>query len=94
MDKPAVIQLRLPRSLKDAVERWTKLTGTSMNQLIASAVAEKLTALETAAFFEERTRRADVGAADRIMNRVRGEPPAAGDELPTGYEPRGYNAAN
>ena len=60
MNKPAVIQLRLPRSVNNGVERWAKLDGTSMNQLIASAVAEKLSALETAEFFEERARRADV----------------------------------
>ena len=56
-----------------------------MNQLIASAVTEKLSALETAEFFEERARRADVEAAARIMNRTGGAPPRAGDELPKGY---------
>lgn len=85
MNKPAVIQLRLPRSVKDGVARWAKLDGTSMNQLIASAVAEKLSALETAEFFEERARRADVAAFDRIMNRKGGEAPRDSDELPAGY---------
>lgn len=88
MNKPAVIQLRLPRSVKNGVERWAKLDGTSMNQLIASAVAEKLSALETAEFFEERRRRADFEAADRIMNRTGGEPPRVGDELPKAYKRR------
>lgn len=81
MNKPAVIQLRLPRSVKDGVERWAKLDGTSMNQLIATAVAEKLSALETVAFFEERAQRADYAAFDRIMNRKGGVPPQKGDEL-------------
>ncbi len=85
MNKPAVIQLRLPRSVKNGVERWAKLDGTSMNQLIASAVAEKLSALETVEFFESRARRADFGTFDRIMNRTRGEAPRAGDELPASY---------
>jgi uncharacterized protein (DUF1778 family) len=86
MNKPAVIQLRLPRSVKDGVERWAKLDGTSMNQLIASAVAEKLSALETAQFFEQRATRADPATFARIMNRPGGEPPRKGDELPEGYE--------
>jgi hypothetical protein len=81
MNKPAVIQLRLPRSVKDGVERWAKLDGTSMNQLIATAVAEKLSALETVEFFEERAQRADYAAFDRIMNRKGGVPPQKGDEL-------------
>ena len=94
MNKPAVIQLRLPRSVKNGVERWAKLDGTSMNQLIASAVAEKLSALETAEFFEERARRADVDTFDRIMNRAGGEPPRAGDEMPKGYKRRSHKAGN
>ena len=51
-----------------------------MNQLIATAVAEKLAALETAAFFEERTARADYTGFDRIMAREAGEPQRTGDE--------------
>jgi hypothetical protein len=81
MNKPAVIQLRLPRSVKDGVERWAKLDGTSMNQLIATAVAEKLSVLETVAFFEERALRADYVAFDRVVNRKGGMPPKKGDEL-------------
>lgn len=61
---------------------------------MTSAVAEKLLALETAEFFEERARRADLAAADRIMNRARGEPPRAGDELPKGYKRRSSKATN
>lgn len=86
MNKPAVIQLRLPRSVKDGVERWAKLDGVSMNQLIASAVAEKLSALETAEFFENRAKRADVAVFDRVMAREGGEAPKKGDEVPEGYD--------
>jgi len=56
--------------------------------LIASAVAEKLSALETAEFFAGRARRADFGAFDQIMNRPGGEAPSAGDEPPKGYKRR------
>ena len=43
--------LRLPRSLKQAVERLSREDGTSINQFVATAVAEKISALETARFF-------------------------------------------
>ena len=89
MNKPAVIQVRLPRSIKAGVERAAKRDGTSMNQLIATAVAEKLSALETMDFFRERAERADFEWFDRFMNRTGGEPPRAGDELPKGYKRRG-----
>ena len=34
--------LRLPRSLKEAVERLSRQDGTSINQFVATAVAEKV----------------------------------------------------
>jgi len=74
--------LRLPRSLKKAVERLSSQDGTSINQFVAMAVAEKVSALETATFFEDRKTRADFKAFDRIMRRRGGESPRQGDELP------------
>ena len=50
-------------------------------QFIVTAVAEKLSALRTADFFEERRARADVDAALKIMRRKRGEAPREGDEV-------------
>ena len=85
MNQPAVFQLRLPQSMKAAVERLAKQDGVSMNQMIASAVAEKVSALETSDFFEKRAARADKEAFRRIMNREGREPPRKGDELPEGY---------
>jgi len=74
--------LRLPRSLKQAVERLSREDGTSINQFVATAVAEKISALETARFFAERKRRADFEAFDRIMKRRAGKPHGRGDEMP------------
>ena len=73
--------LRLPASLKRELEKVAREDGTSLNQLIVTAVAEKLSALRTAAFFEERRARAEVDAALAIMNRKRGEKPGDGDEV-------------
>lgn len=72
--------LRLPRSLKKAVEQLSKEEGTSINQFVATAVAEKVSALKTAEYFAERRARADFRAFDRIMNRKSGEKPREGDE--------------
>jgi len=74
--------LRLPRSLKEAVKRLSREDGTSINQFVATAVAEKVSALQTARFFQERRTRADFRTFDRIMRRRRGEPPREGDEMP------------
>jgi hypothetical protein len=71
--------LRLPASLKREVEKVARDDGTSLNQFIVTAVAEKLSALRTADFFEERRQRADVAAALEVMTRERGEAPREGD---------------
>ena len=60
-----------------------------MNEPIPSADAKKLMTLETAEFFKERARRADLESAFRILNRAGGEQPRTGDELPKGYKRRG-----
>jgi hypothetical protein len=74
--------LRLPVSLKAAVERLSKRDGTSINQFVVIAVAEKIAAMTTEEYFAERRARADLAAFDRIMNRKGGELPRPGDELP------------
>jgi hypothetical protein len=74
--------LRLPTSVKAEVVRRAKADGTSFNQFVATAVAEKLAAMNTAAFFAERRERADFDAFDKIMARKGGEPPRAGDLVP------------
>ena len=73
--------LRLPASLKRELEKVARDDGTSLNQLIVTAVAEKLSALRTADFFEERRARADVGAALKAMTVERGEEPRAEDKI-------------
>jgi hypothetical protein len=81
MREPRTYPLRLPRSLKEAVERLSRDERTSINQFIATAVAEKVSALETARYFADRKARADFKAFDKIMRRRGGEPPRKGDEL-------------
>ncbi len=74
--------LRLPLSIKAEAERLAASEGTSLNQFVASAVAEKVAALRTASYFAERQGRADWPAFDRLMTRDGGETPRTGDELP------------
>ena len=80
--------LRLPTSLKRAVEELAREDGTTLNQFIVSAVAEKLAALKTADYFVKRAARADFAAFNRLMERRGGEAPQPGDELPANYRKR------
>lgn len=81
MNKPAIYQLRLPKSVKAAVARWAERDGISMNQFMATAVAEKISVLATIELFEDRAARADYETFDRVMNRRGGGKPRAGDEI-------------
>ena len=86
MKETRTYPLRLPRSLKEAVERLSREERTSMNQFVATAVAEKVAALQTARYFTDRKARADFAAFDKIMRRRGGEVPREGDELQTAKE--------
>ena len=82
MDNISTYSLRLPTSLKNEVGRIAKRDKTSINQFIAMAVAEKVSAFETEKFFLNASNNADVEAFKELLNRSRGEDPRIGDELP------------
>lgn len=82
MAETSTYPLRLPRSIKAAAENLARAEGISMNPFIATAVAEKLSALSTADFFIQRAQRARPDALDQILSRQGGEPPRVGDEGP------------
>ncbi len=79
--KVATFPLRLPVSLKAALEKIAARDGTSLNQFLVVAAAEKIAAMETENFFAERRARADDAAFLRILNRKGGEPPRPEDSL-------------
>jgi uncharacterized protein (DUF1778 family) len=79
MKKAARISLRLPAGIRAEVERLAKEEGISINQFIALAVAQKVSALNTATYFAARRSRSDMAAFDRLMRRKGGENPRPED---------------
>ena len=73
--------LRLPTSLKAAVAELSRADGTSINQFVTTAVAEKVSALRTADFFATRAAQADIQKARRLLRRSGGQMPAPEDRL-------------
>jgi hypothetical protein len=73
--------LRLLASLKAEAEKVAAEEGTTLNQFINVAVAEKLAALRTTRYFRERMARADLETFDRLLASAREEPPCPGDEI-------------
>jgi len=77
--KVATFPLRMPVSLKTALEAISDRDGTSMNQFLVVAAAEKIAAMQTEEFFMERRNRADRQAFRRILNRKGGDAPRPED---------------
>lgn len=78
----ATYPLKLPESLKAAAARLAKEDGVSLNQWIATAVAQKVGAVETAEeFFAKRRGKAKRGDMERILRRVPARDPMPGDEI-------------
>lgn len=62
--------LRLPESLKLAAKRIAAADDTTMNQFFVVAIAEKISAMETADFFAKRAAKGRIHAADVAWDKV------------------------
>ena len=80
---------RVPPTLLAEGRKAAESEGVALNELITLALAEKVSAMRTQEYFEERVRPADSTRVSRILARVgKGNPPVEGDELPLGSVPR------
>ena len=77
--KVATFPLRLPVSLKAALETIRDGDETSINQFLVVAAAETIVAMQTEEFFLTRRNRADREPFRRILSRQGGEPPSPED---------------
>jgi uncharacterized protein (DUF1778 family) len=78
----STISLRLPRSIHERIKALAERDGTSINQFLATAAAEKVAALDAEEYLEARARR---GARARFLDLVRKAPdvePEPIDRLP------------
>lgn len=75
------ISLRLPDSLHDQVRDLAKRDNVSINQFIATALAEKMSALMTVDYLEERGERGKKSRFLKALKKVRDVEPEPGDSL-------------
>ena len=75
--------LRLPESLKQAAKRIAANGDTTMNQFFVVAIAEKISAMETAQFFEKRAALSNTKTAASAWSKVGFKSQLAGDVWPT-----------
>lgn len=78
----SALSIRLPESLHQRVRELSAREGISINQLIAAALAEKMSAIMTADYLETRARRGTREKFLVALARVPDVEPAPADRLP------------
>ena len=76
----STISLRLPESLHERVRELSRQENVSINQFISTALAEKISALMTADYLEERALRGRRVKFDRALARVADAAPDSDDD--------------
>lgn len=77
----STLSLRLPDSIHRHIKEIAEREGVSINQLISTAVTEKVSALLTEEIIQERAAQADKKAFRKILKNVPKRKPLEGDEL-------------
>ncbi|MBI1722458.1 MAG: toxin-antitoxin system HicB family antitoxin [Gemmatimonadetes bacterium] len=78
----SALSLRLPESLHRKVRELAEQEDVSINQFIATAVAEKMSALLTLDYLEQRAKRGSRAHFRSILRQVPDVPALPGDEWP------------
>ncbi len=76
----STLSIRLPESLHKQVKELAKTEGISMNQFIALAVAEKMSALLTVEYLEERAALGNREKFEAVLGKVRDAEPLEHDK--------------
>lgn len=84
----STLSLRLPESIHRNLKSLAEREGISINQLINSAVAEKLAALMTEAYLEQRAARGTRRKLKAVLAKVPDVDPEKRDQIPAGLARR------
>ena len=85
----SALSLRLPESLHRKLGEVAEREGISINQLINSAVAEKMSALMTEEYLEARAKRGNRRKFAAALAKVRDVEPEEADRIPPRVASRG-----
>lgn len=77
----STLSLRLPESIYERVKEFAKKDGISINQFIASAVSEKISAFATKDYLELRTKRANLKKYEEALSMIPDVEPEDFDRL-------------
>jgi hypothetical protein len=77
----STLSLRLPESLHKHVKELAEQEGISINQFVTTAVAEKMSALMTEDYLEQRAKRGNRKAFDAVLRKIPDVVPEEHDRL-------------
>jgi uncharacterized protein (DUF1778 family) len=77
----SALSLRLPNSLHEQIRQLAKRDGISINQFVASAAAEKMSALLTEEYIEARAKRASLRKFQKVLKKVPDSEPEDYDRI-------------
>lgn len=77
----ATMSVRLPESLHKKAREVAEKEGVSINQLVATALAEKLASLLTVEYLQERAKRGSREKFEAVLRKVPDRGPDPGDEV-------------
>ena len=77
----STISLRLPDSLHDSVRALAKQDNISINQFVATALAEKMSALITEEYLSKRAKKGSKGKFTKALSKVKDVAPSENDTL-------------
>ena len=78
----STLSLRLSESLHRELRELARREGVSINQVISSAVGEKVASLRTLEYLRERARRASRWRFEQVLAKVADVEPEVSDRLP------------
>lgn len=77
----STLSLRLPESLHKQLRELAKSEGVSINQLAASALGEKMAALMTQDYLEQRAQLGSRSKFEKALSKVKNNEPEPDDKL-------------
>ena len=77
----STLSLRIPNSLHKQIRQLAKREGISINQFVASATAEKMSALLTEEYIENRAKRASLNKFKKVLKKIPDSEPEEYDRI-------------
>ena len=79
----STLSLRIPESLHRELRELARREGVSINQVVSSAVGEKIASLKTLAYLQERAHRGKRHQFEKVLARVPDVEPDDADRFPS-----------